>query len=67
MRLILLFSLAISMYAQNAGAVYQTWKRPRALALVGDRYHSPVYIREGLSKALMEENIPVTLSKTWPC
>ena len=47
-------------YGQNPGAVFQTWNRPRALALVGDRYHSPVCIREGLSKALMEENISVT-------
>lgn len=40
--------------------VYSDWKRPRALALIGDRYHSPVYIRDGLSKALAAENIPVT-------
>jgi hypothetical protein len=43
--------------AQN---VYATAKRPTALALIGDRYHSPVYIRDGLAKALVAENIPVT-------
>ena len=60
MRLFLWVFVLGCLWGQNTGAVYQTWKRPRALALVGDRYHSPVYIREGLSKALMEENIPVT-------
>ncbi len=58
MRLILLlFSFTLCC---NAGDVYSTWKRPRALALIGDRYHSPTYIREGLSAALVRENIPVT-------
>ena len=46
--------------AQNTSAVYQTAKRPRALALIGDRYHSPVYIRDGLAPAFLQENIPVT-------
>jgi type 1 glutamine amidotransferase len=46
--------------AGKAGNVYSSSKRPRALALIGDRYHSPVYIREGLAKALLLENIPVT-------
>jgi type 1 glutamine amidotransferase len=46
--------------AQNTSQVYSTAQRPRALALVGDRYHSPVYIRDGLSRALAAENIPVT-------
>jgi hypothetical protein len=32
--------------AQNTSFVYQTAKRPRALALIGDRYHSPTYIRD---------------------
>src|SRR5580765_759202 len=44
----------------NTSHVYASAKRPRALALIGDRYHSPVYIRDGLSKALARENIPVT-------
>ena len=35
--------------AQNTSSVYQTAKRPRALALIGDRYHSPSYIRDGLA------------------
>jgi type 1 glutamine amidotransferase len=46
--------------AQNTSQVYATAKRPHALALIGDRYHSPVYIRDGLSRALVAENIPVT-------
>ena len=60
MRLFLLALLLGTLYGQNTGAVFQTWKCPRALALVGGRSHSPVYIREGLSRALMEENIPMT-------
>lgn len=44
----------------NTSQVYSTAKRPRALALIGDRYHSPVYIRDHLAPALVRENIPVT-------
>src|SRR6476469_2870929 len=33
--------------------------RPRALALVGDRYHNPDYIRVSLDKVFGELNIPV--------
>jgi type 1 glutamine amidotransferase len=47
-------------YSQNTSAVYQSAKRPRALALIGDRFHSPVYIRDGLTPAFARENIPVT-------
>ena len=46
--------------AQNTSSVYQTAKRPQALALIGDRYHSPVYIRDGLAPVFLRENIPVT-------
>ncbi len=45
---------------QNTSSVYQSAKRPRALALIGDRYHSPVYIRDGLSPAFLRENVPIT-------
>jgi len=45
--------------AQNTSSVYQTAKRPRALALIGDRYHS-TYIRNGLAPAFLRENLPVT-------
>src|SRR5260221_5799354 len=48
------------LYSQNTSAVYQSAKRPRALALIGDRFHSPVYIRDGLILAFVRENIPVT-------
>jgi hypothetical protein len=40
--------------------VYSTVNRPRALALIGDVYHGPVMMREGLITALVRENIPVT-------
>jgi type 1 glutamine amidotransferase len=52
--------LAPLMLAQNTSKVYESAFRPHALALIGDRYHSPVYIRDGLIKALVRENIPVT-------
>jgi type 1 glutamine amidotransferase len=44
----------------NTSRVYSVAKRPRALALIGDRYHSPIYIRDHLAPALLRENIPVT-------
>jgi hypothetical protein len=40
--------------------VYATVNRPRALALIGDIYHGPVMMRDGLISALVKENIPVT-------
>jgi len=40
--------------------VYATSNRPRALALIGDIYHGPVMMRDGLITALVRENIPVT-------
>ncbi|MEK7404930.1 MAG: ThuA domain-containing protein [Acidobacteriota bacterium] len=52
--------VSVGAQAQNTSKVYSTAKRPRALALIGDRYHSPVYIRDGLSRALVVENIPAT-------
>lgn len=51
---------ALPAQTANTSKVYSTSRRPRALALIGDRYHSPVYIRDNLSKALVRENIPVT-------
>ena len=39
---------------------YSSAQRPRALAIVGDRYHSAVLMRDGLITALVRENIPVT-------
>jgi type 1 glutamine amidotransferase len=58
--LLLLAVAAGSLPAQNTSRVYLSAKRPRAVALIGDRYHSPVYIRDGLTPALVRENIPVT-------
>jgi type 1 glutamine amidotransferase len=40
--------------------VYATANRPRALALIGDVYHGPVMMRDGVITALVRENIPVT-------
>ena len=40
--------------------VYASAHRPRALALIGDMYHGPVLMRDGLITALVRENIPVT-------
>jgi type 1 glutamine amidotransferase len=40
--------------------VYAGAHRPRALALIGDIYHGPVMMRDGLVAALVRENIPVT-------
>ncbi len=40
--------------------VYATAHRPRALALIGDVYHGPILMRDGLISALVKENIPVT-------
>jgi len=59
----LLFVFVGSLGAQipnDASQVYQTADRPRALALIGDRYHSPVYIRDALAKAFVRENVPIT-------
>src|ERR1051325_1803919 len=53
-------SFAASAVAQNTSKVYASAKRPRALVLIGDRYHSPMYIRDGLAPALVHENIPAT-------
>ncbi|HYM11253.1 MAG TPA: ThuA domain-containing protein, partial [Bryobacterales bacterium] len=40
--------------------VYSSAARPRALALIGDVYHGPIMMRDGLITALVRENIPVT-------
>ena len=58
MTLVLFFTFGAS--EKSDSAVYSTARRPRALALIGDRYHSPVYIRDNLINALVRENIPVT-------
>ncbi len=55
-----LLAMPLATVAQNTSAVYATVRRPQALALIGDRYHSPVYIRDNLIQALVRENIPVT-------
>ena len=55
-----LLATTLSLAAQNTSKVYDSTGRPNALALIGDRYHSPVYIRDNLAPALLRENIPVT-------
>ena len=52
--------LAVVAGAQNTSKVYMSANRPQALALIGDRYHSPVYIRDGLAPAFIKENVPIT-------
>ena len=42
---------------QAAGQTAQ--KRPRALALIGDRYHNPDYIRVSLDRLFREVGIPI--------
>lgn len=56
---LLLTLLSVPLWAQNTSRVYQSADRPQALALIGDRYHSPVHIRDGMAPAFMKENIPV--------
>ena len=66
MLLLLLLVCAVTGWAQETAlanhpkGVYMSASRPHALALIGDRYHSPTYIRDGLIKAMVAENIPVT-------
>ena len=57
---ILLALAGLPLMGQDADEVYQSASRPRALALIGDRYHSPIYIRDGLAPAMARENIPTT-------
>jgi len=56
----ILIAAGLSSESANTSKVYSVAKRPRALALIGDRYHSPIYIRDHLAHALLRENIPVT-------
>ena len=61
LRVALLLVLVVApVIAQNTSRVYQATDRPQALALIGDRYHSPVYIRDGLAPAFLGENVPTT-------
>lgn len=45
--------------AALGSAMAQTRGRPRALALIGDRYHNPDYIRVSLDKVFQELNITI--------
>ena len=45
--------------ALPAKAQPQNGTRPRVLALVGDRYHNPDYIRTGLDPVFQELDIPI--------
>lgn len=64
-RFFILFAMAFSLTTvlsaqiQNTSDVYMSTDQPRALAIIGDRYHSPVHIRNGLMGPLALENIPV--------
>ena len=37
---------------------YASAQRPRALVVIGDRYHSPVVMRDGLAAALLRREHP---------
>ena len=52
-------STVLSAQTRNTSDVYMSTDRPRALAVIGDRYHSPVHVRNGLMGPLALENIPV--------
>lgn len=52
-------STVLSAQIQNTSDVYASTNRPRALVVMGDRYHSPVHVRDGLMRPLALENIPV--------
>jgi len=41
------------------GATSQPRRGPRVLALVGDRYHNPDYIRTGLDPVFQELGVPI--------
>ena len=53
--------LPLQLFGQARTGVYDTADRPTALAKVGDPWHSPVYTRNAIGKALLAENIPVTI------
>jgi len=55
-----LMTTVLSAQTQNTSEVYKSTDRPKALALLGDRYHSFVHARNGLMGPLALENIPVT-------
>ena len=44
---------------QESGAVPADDKRPRVLALIGDRYHNADYIRVALNRLFQELNLPI--------
>jgi len=54
------FCFLLTLLATDATKVYASPQRPRALALIGDRYHSPIVMRDGLLPAMARENIPIT-------
>lgn len=55
-----LLSLAVSENAQSQTPQGSPGTgKPRALALIGDRYHNPDYIRVSLDKIFKELNIPI--------
>jgi|GEM_PF-905853 len=53
-------TLVAAMYEVLTKAPQPPTQRPRALALIGDRYHHPNYIRPPLETACRKANLPVT-------
>jgi type 1 glutamine amidotransferase len=54
-----LLGLAASENLQSQPAAARGNGKPRALALIGDRYHNPDYIRVSLDKVFNDLNIPI--------
>jgi hypothetical protein len=48
-----------SLYSQAAASAPAAGGQPRALALIGDRFHNPDYIRVSIAKVFKELNIPI--------
>ena len=53
-RRMLVAGAAAAAIPAGAGSRAATKARPRALALIGDRYHNPDYIRVSLDKVLLD-------------
>jgi hypothetical protein len=48
-----------SLYSQSSAGAQSPAAKPRALALIGDRFHNPDYIRVSLDRVFKELNIPI--------
>ena len=51
--------LGLGTSATGQAQLSSTGRKPRALALIGDRYHNPDYIRVSLDKVFKDLDIPI--------